>query len=110
MSVQNTAPQPEDRCPIHAWCAVPHDTDPATAEHHGTPLTVGLPGGRELLSLGLADISDEHGPEAWAAGVDCADLTTEQLAELIGDLQAALPKLRAMHAALAASRTAAVRA
>lgn len=91
-------------CPVHPWCAVPHDTDPTDAEHFGTDVTVTLPGGGELFTARLQDMDDVAGPEASAAGVDCADLTADELGALIGQLAAALPRLRAMHAALTAPR------
>ena len=95
---------PKAPCPVRPWCVMAHKADPARAERHGEPLTITLPGDRELLSIALADLADPHGPEAWVAGTDTADLTVDQLAALIGQFSAALPRLRAMHSVLVASR------
>lgn len=101
---ENPASTNTATCTVRPWCVVAHKVDPAQAEHHGEPLTITLPGDLELLSIALADLADPHGPEAWVAGTDTADLSAEQLDALIDQLAAALPKLRAMHAVLVASR------
>lgn len=104
MSVSHAAPIREAACPVHSWCAVPHDIDPVEAEHFSATVHVGLPGGRELFAVSLADPHDDLGPVATPCGTDDADITADQFADVIGQIEDALPRLRAMHKALTATR------